>query len=277
MKNLFVLIVLAIALFACNKPSDTAQNVEGRSMSLESVLDANEAGNSNNSSTYKWSTEDHKIIKNARIGLRVKNIQESKKSIDESLKKFGAYYGNESFSNSDYEMAYNLSIRVPKANFEQLIAQIEVGKSEVLFKEVSATNVTEEYVDLETRLVNKRSYLQRYRELLKQAHSIKEILEIEEEIRGIEEEIESSQGRLNYLSNQVDLSTIDLNISMLKDYKFNPEEKPSFVERLKLSLANGWNGFVDLVLWIFRLWPFWFVAFVLIFLYRKWRKSRNTK
>ncbi|NJK85980.1 MAG: DUF4349 domain-containing protein [Bacteroidales bacterium] len=55
----------------------------------------------------------------------------------------------------------------------------------------------------------------------KKQKSISEILEIEEKIRGIEEEIESSQGRLNYLNSQVDFSTLDLNISRIKNLSLN--------------------------------------------------------
>jgi len=42
------------------------------------------------------------------------------------------------------------------------------------------------------------------KELLKQAQSVKEILEIEEKIRGWEEKIESTAGRLIYLRDLVD-------------------------------------------------------------------------
>ena len=60
--------------------------------------------------------------------------------------------------------------------------------------------MTDQFIDLETRLENKRNYLKRYNDLLLKANSIKEILEIEEKIRALEEEIESATGQLKYLS-----------------------------------------------------------------------------
>ena len=48
----------------------------------------------------------------------------------------------------------------------------------------------------------------RYRELLTRATSVEEILKIEEQIGNIRTEIESAEGRLRYLSNQVQYSTL---------------------------------------------------------------------
>ena len=137
--------------------------------------------------------------------------------------------------------------------------------------------MTDQFVDLETRLANKRSYLKRYNDLLKQAKTIKEILEIEEKIRGIEEEIESATGRLNYLSDQVDYSTLDLLISKSKEYKFHPDNRDRFSEQLKQSLSKGWFVFVDFVLLLLKIWPFWVIVVLIIYFWRKYKKHNGKK
>jgi len=99
--------------------------------------------------------------------------------------------------------------------------------------------VTEEFIDLETRLQNKISYLSKYNELLKKAKSVKDILEIEEKTRLIQEEIESVQGRLKFLNNQVDFSALDLQISKKLDLKQYSSNQGKFIERLKTSLTKA--------------------------------------
>ena len=220
---------------------------------------------------------EKKVIKDGQLQLQVTDLQETRLRMDALAKTYNAYYANESYNNSDVETSFNLTIRIPCANFEKFIADIESGKGEVLFKHILARDVTDQFIDLETRLETKRNYLEKYRELLKQAKNVKELLEIEEQIRGLEEEIESTTGRLKYLSNQVDYSTLELMISKPKDFKFNPENRHKFSERIKQSLSKGWFGFVDFVLFLIRIWPLGLIATVVGFIWKRFKKRKNKK
>jgi len=220
-----------------------------------------------------------KIIKDGRMTMQVQRLGYAKHRIDSLVQSLEGYYANESYSNTDRESSFNLNIRIPSINFEKFISAIESGEGEIQFKAIDARDVTDQFIDLETRLKNKRSYLNRYRDLLKQAKNIKEILEIEENIRGLEEEIESTVGRLKYLSDQVSYSTLDLYLFMRKDFTYNPQKQDSFFERLKQSLSKGWHAFISFLLFIIRLWPFWIVFLFVSYLWRKYRrkkKQRNT-
>jgi hypothetical protein len=218
-----------------------------------------------------------KIIKDGRLAILVSELEKTKSRIDILVKNNGGYYANESFNNSDWESSFNLKIRVPFTNFEKLINDIETGDGEIQYKEIEARDVTDQFIDLETRLENKRNYLIRYNDLLKQAKNVNEILEIEEKIRGLEEEIESTTGRLKYLSDLVDYSTLDLTISKKKEFKYNPVNRDKFSERIKLSLSKGWYGFVDFMLFVIKIWPFWILVTLIIYFWSKLNKRRNKK
>ena len=218
-----------------------------------------------------------KIIKDGRLAILVSELEKTKSRIDILVKTNGGYYANESFNNSDWESSFNLKIRVPFTNFEKLINDIETGDGEIQYKEIEARDVTDQFIDLETRLENKRNYLIRYNDLLKQAKNVNEILEIEEKIRGLEEEIESTTGRLKYLSDLVDYSTLDLTISKKKEFKYNPVNRDKFSERIKLSLSKGWYGFVDFLLFVIKIWPFWILVTLIIYFWIKLKKRKNKK
>lgn len=216
-----------------------------------------------------------KIIKDGRLGLRVEELENTKLRIDTLIENHGGYYANESFNNTDWESSYNLKIRIPCANFEKFISDIETGDGEIQYKEIDARDVTDQFIDLETRLENKRNYLKRYNDLLKEANSVREILEIEEKIRGLEEEIESTTGRLKYLSDLVDYSTLNLTISNQKDFKYNPAKRDKFLERLKQSLSRGWFGFVDSLLFIIKIWPFWIIVTLILYFWKKYKMTKK--
>jgi len=218
-----------------------------------------------------------KIIKDGNISVKANDINASKKGIDDLIKKLNAYYESEDLQNNDQTISYDLKIRVPADNFEKLISSIENGKDEIKSKSIQARDVTEEYVDIETRLTNKREYLKRYKELLSKASTVKDILAIEENIRTLQEEIESKEGRLKYLSDQVAFSTLDINLYKDKEFIYKPQAQDKFSERVKTSLSNGWTSIVDFVLWTITIWPYIILTIVGFFVIRRVIKKRKSR
>ncbi|MFB6342890.1 DUF4349 domain-containing protein [Saccharicrinis sp. FJH62] len=218
-----------------------------------------------------------KIIKDGNLGIKVTNLEKSKLRIDSLTKEFKGYYATEEFNNQEWDLSYKLEIRIPCDNFEHFISKVETGKNKVLYKEINARDVTDDFIDLEARILNKKAYLNRYKDLLKKAQNVKEILDIEDKIRVIEEEIDSTTGRLKYLGDQVEYSTLDLMIAEETEYKYEPAKRAQFTESLKQSLVKGWYGFVDLILFMFKIWPFWIVTTVLFLGWRRLRKDRKKR
>lgn len=222
-------------------------------------------------------TGPKKIIKDGHMTVKSTDIAESKKSMDGILKNLKAYYETEELQNNDYRTSYTLRIRIPSENFEQLISAIESGGDEIMHKSIQTRDVTEQYMDIETRLTNKRGYLKRYKELLAKANSIKDILSIEAEIRPLEEEIESQEGRLRYLSDQVAFSTLNMTLYTDKEYVYKPQPKDNFWERVKKSVSSGWSAVVDFVLWTIAVWPFIILILIVYYQVRRVRRKRNLK
>jgi hypothetical protein len=216
-----------------------------------------------------------KIIKDGRMGLKVTDLEKTKKNVDELVKSNEGYYSNESYTNTDFESSYQLKIRIPAENYEKFITGIESGEAEITYKEIDARDVTDQFIDLETRLNNKRNYLQRYQNFVKQAANIKEILEIEEKIRGLEEEIESTVGKLKYIGDQVDYSTLDLSITQQKEFRYSPSVHGKFTEKLKQSFSKGWYGFVEFFLFMIRIWPVWIIGVILYYVVRRYKQRKR--
>ncbi len=221
--------------------------------------------------------ENKKIIKDGNISIKTQEINASKLSLDLLIKKLNAYYEREDLFNNDQQISYSLKVRIPANNFEKLILSIENGKDEVTNKSIQARDVTEEFVDIETRLENKREYLKRYKILLSKAFTISDILAIEENIRVIQEEIESKEGKLKFLTDQVSFSTLEINLFKNKDYIYKPEEQDVFFERIKNSLSYGFTSIVNLVVWFISIWPYLIFVGVGVYYIRKKLRNRNKK
>lgn len=279
MKNILSILILTFLLVSCHqkqssKVSNTLADVEEEMLPLTRAEEVNPPP----PPLPPLKTQDvvikKKIIKDGQLGIQVDNLANAKSRIDTLVQKYSGYYDNENFNNSDQKSYYNLKIRIPSANFERFIHEIETGKGEIKYKHIDAIDVTDQFIDLEARLQNKKNYLKRYNELLAKAQTVKDILEIEEKIRGIEEEIESTTGRLKYFSDLVEYSTLDLTISKQKDFKYNPADRGHFTERLKQALTKGWFGLIDFILFFINLWPLWIIVAIILYAWKKLKKKK---
>lgn len=220
-------------------------------------------------------TTQKKIIKDGTMRIKTADMPAAKKRFDELLKSLNAYYELEDLQNNDAQIRYELKIRIPAENFEKLISGIESGRDEITGKNIQARDVTEEYLDIATRLENKRVYMKRYQELLSKAQKIEDILAIDENIRNLQEEIESSEGRLKYLNDQVAFSTLNVTLFKAKEYTYKPPQQDKFTERVKSAFSNGWSTLVNLVIGLFGIWPWLILLLVVYRIVRRMVKNKR--
>jgi hypothetical protein len=281
---MFMTFRLHILLLATVISCQSSRNYEGGNNEQEASLTmANDASTALNfkeaevpfaSDPSLHSSFSRKIIKEGRMEILVKDLESGKQLVDGLVKKHQGYFANETMNNQEFQHGYTLTLRIPAKTFDTFLSQLKSGDLEVAFISVTSQDVTEEFIDLETRLRNKKNYINRYADLLKKAKSVKDILEIEEKTRIIEEEVESTQGRLKYLNHQVMYSTLNLQISKKNDFNRYSNHKGKFLDRLKLSLVKGWFGMVTFVLFIIRIWPVWILAGAVYYGIKKIRKRR---
>lgn len=238
-----------------------------RQAAVKKTADLNEA-------TYN---RDKKIIKDASVGVEVDDYTEYRILLDSLVNTLKGYISNDNLNKSDYAINGNLTIRIPAKNFNNFINLLERGSQKLLYKNISARDVTEEFIDIEARLKTKKEVEKRYRELLSKARNVKEILEVEEKLRIIREEIEAREGRLNYLKKQVAFSTIHLQITQKLDYRYEPAKQKNFFQRLFKSLDKGWKGFVVFLLFLVRIWPVLLIGFLTFYYIRRVRRKRKLK
>ncbi|SDQ05174.1 protein of unknown function [Chryseobacterium soldanellicola] len=239
----------------------------------EKLMPDNKVDNTSNSPN-KIDTISKKIIKNGEMKIQVGDIKNAQNQVDEILKKNKAYLQKEEFQNTDTNENLNLTIRVPHANFDALINSFSDGVGSVLSKNISSNDVTEEYTDVSIKLTNKKIYLEKYRDMLKNAATTKDILEIQENIRELEDEIDVSEGTLRFIDDRVNYST--LNLSLYKEkVRSSATSKIGFGSRFGDSLTEGWNSFVAFFLGVISLWPFLLLIPLIIFVWRKWRARKK--
>lgn len=189
-----------------------------------------------------------KLIKTGTLEFETSNLETTYQLVRQAAQSNEAFLSNESTSNQYDRIVQHLTIRVPSRNFDKLIKAVSEGVKRFDTKTIEATDVTEEFVDAEARLKTKKQLEQRYQELLKRANKVSEILEIEEQIGELRAEIEAVEGRLRYLNNRVDYSTLDVQFY---------QKMPSLARNDRhfgRAFLQGWDNFVSLLFGLVANW-----------------------
>lgn len=215
-----------------------------------------------------------KVIKTANLRFTTTNLDNSYKKVASAITKYHATIQNDN-SGKDYNSVYrNITVRVANTNFDAFIAEISKGVGYFDRKEISAQDVTEQYIDIQARIKAKKTLENRYLELLSKANKVPEILEIEKELATIREEIEAKEGQLNYLQSQVSMSTVS--IEMYVENASGNNATVSYGRKMGNAIKSGFNGLSTFFLGILYIWPFILILAITFFFVRyKLRKKQK--
>ncbi|SNR14214.1 DUF4349 domain-containing protein [Tenacibaculum jejuense] len=273
------LFLMLLQVFACSKKSPSYRENISVSESYASENDL-KASAASEEVKYKSTIETIekqklKIIKTGELKLKVKNVKRATAQIKTLLEKYNAYIANLRYENTSYQKQNNFTIKVPKAYFDMLLDSISTYAEVLDYENVSTQDVTEEFLDIETRLATKLQVKERYETILKKkAKTVEDIIYAEEKLGAIQEEIEVAQGRLKYLSNRVMLSTIHVKLYEEIPYKVSKVKTETFGSKFKRAISFGWTFLENLVLTLVHIWPVILIGVVGFLLYRKRKKTK---
>lgn len=216
-----------------------------------------------------------KIIKSGDLRFQTDDLDKTYSQIRNAVKKYKASIKADSQNKDDERLTRRINIRIPNENFDAFITDISKGVSYFDLKSISSDDVTEEYIDVASRIKTKKVLEERYYDLLKKATKISEMLEIEKKLSEIREEIEAKEGRLKYIENKVSMSTLD--IEFYKPLAEGQKATVSYGGRIGNALVSGFNGISNFFIELLGIWPVIVTLVVLIILIRKRIKRKNKK
>lgn len=178
-----------------------------------------------------------RIIFDADIRLVVKKVADAENEINKYLKQVDGYIAEASVDRTQgEELTGHWKVRVPVNKFDSFLDEVaKLGVAEN--RRQTAQDVTEEYVDLEAQITNKKRLEERIVALLKDATGkIKDVLEVENQLSRVRGEIEQLEGRFRYLTNRTDFTTVS--IIAREEENYVPPAAPTFTNRI----ARAWTG-----------------------------------
>lgn len=223
-------------------------------------------------STSESQLTDRKMIETGSLELLVNSAEQTAKDMQGIAERLGGFVSASNvYEISDGIKTGSVTIRVPASSFNQAMDDTKKLAIKVEHESVNAQDVTEQYVDLESRLRNLQAQEQQYLIILKQAVKIADIMQVSSKIDEVRQQIEQIQGQLNYLSRQVDMASLSANLTEEADVQvFGLHWRPLY--EVKLAFRNmlaSLQGYVDAMIKVIFSLPvilLWLVTIGLIIL-----------
>lgn len=281
MKTILMTVIMLVCLGACQyEGKSRAENKSGMAQTIEANMSedtemaaprSDELSPPPPPDPNQLAPPASKIVKNASLTIQVKDIKSTRKDLQELGKRYRVIVSNEEETRMYDRVQVTMSIQVAPERLDSFLIELEELALYVEQRNVSLQDVTQQYVDLESRIKSRKAVIERYQQLLKVAKSVKDILEVEEKLNYAIEELESSEAQMRVLSGQIKYSNVNLAYYELIDQPAVAQR--GFFSRLLSSLQDGWQFLQLLTLGIVAVWPVWIILAVIIAWWVK-RKKR---
>jgi len=176
------------------------------------------------SGEYSDSTIEPKIQVNGSLSMEVSSLDSTISKVKNIVSNNDGRIvsSNSGYSNQPY---VNINILIPSSTFDGVLDDIKLLSTIVTNENIYTNDVTEEYIDIDSRLGVMLEAENRFIDLLPEAKNVEDIVQIEKEVMRIRGEIDSLKGRMKYLTTTTKNSQLNLYI----------------VEEMPISGGDGWN------------------------------------
>ena len=231
-----------------------------------------------------------KLIKNVNLSVETETFEELLATITEKTESFSGYIEESyTYNGSNYygrgTRNASMTVRIPAQQLDAFLSSVS-EVSNVISRNDSVSDVTLQYVDMESHKKALTAEQDRLLELLEQAESVEDIITIESRLSDVRYQIESMESQLRTLQNQVSYSTVYLDIQEVE--KLTPVEEQTrgemiregFVDSL-YGVGNGLLAFGTAVIIDLPYLVVWAAVILLVILIirllRKHRKNKKQK
>jgi hypothetical protein len=162
--------------------------------------------------------QDRMVIRNANLTLVVENPTASVDTISKLAEEMGGFV----VSSYLYQTAYGsgdltttqgtLTIRVPAERLDEVLEAVKSTAIEVRSENISGEDITQQYVDLQSRLRNLEAAEAQLQEIMGSATLTEDVMMVYNQLVQVRGEIESVKGQMQYYEQSARLSAVTMEL-----------------------------------------------------------------
>ncbi|MFE9648450.1 DUF4349 domain-containing protein [Streptomyces sp. NPDC006365] len=246
-----LLLAAALALTGCTgandagSTSDSGGKPAARADAGAAGLQQEDSSDKDQKATAPPKMSATHIIRTASLTVQVKDVPKALAEARTAVENAGGIVGNETTDRDRKGREHSrVVLRVPTDRYEEVLADLE-GSGRLINRTAKAQDVTDQVVDVESRIKTQRASVIRIRELMDQATKLSDVVTLEGELSTRQADLESLLAQQASLKDRTSLATITLSLSETP-VKAAEDEDPGLAD----ALSGGWNAFVATFRWI---------------------------
>lgn len=281
-------LLAAALLAACGASSDSyasSPSAANGSYYDESAAMEGEYGGTDSGSTTPTldpsaQNTEQKIVYTADMRIEATDFAAARDAFLAAVEDTGGWLEHTYVSGSeeDHDRYASYTVRVPAENYRAFLEQAGKGGSVSSLSE-DASNITENYIDVQARLAALEAQRDRLNALADKAETTADLLEIENQLTDVQYELESYTRKLRAMDSQVMYSTVEATLNEVAVY--SPTASTSFGQRIADAFSEGGAGFVSFVqglaVAVVYLWPLLLIVAVVVAAGILWRRKHPKK
>ncbi|MBQ2057293.1 MAG: DUF4349 domain-containing protein [Oscillospiraceae bacterium] len=191
-----------------------------------------------------------KMIYSASVTLETTEFEKTLDSLNALISSYGGFIESSYVTGQSYSLKWNnydplrsaeYVIRVPSTGFKSMINDFS-GIGNVTEQRDWAENITEQFYDSQSRLNTLKVEEERLLAMLEKADNVTDMIDLEARLSEVRYNIESVTSRLRNWQNQVDYSTVTVNITEVKELTTIVEPQRTYWEEIGDGLAASLRG-----------------------------------
>ncbi len=230
--------------------------------------------------------QGRKLITTLRLTAETEKLDESLASVEAKVKELGGYIqSSDTYYDSYYYDSYKsaqstyLVLRIPAEKLDIFLETVE-SATNITNKSTSVEDVTLQYVDLESHKSALLTEEARLTELMEKAESVEDLITIEDKLADVRYQLESMESQLRTYDNQIDYSTVYLDIREVSRTTAKPQ---TTIERMISGFGDSLYGvgigirdfFVGIVIYLPYIIVWAVIICLVIFIIRKVLKLKK--
>lgn len=156
---------------------------------------------------------DRKVIQESDVSLLVKDVRQSADAIIAKSASMGGYMVNSYFNNPGEAPSATVTVRVPATKLTEYLSFLRSHGVKVVSENLSGQDVTDQYVDINSRIATLLTTKAKFEQILSQATEVSDILNINQQIINIQSQIDSYKGQQQYLDKSAQSSRVTIYLS----------------------------------------------------------------
>ncbi|MER5438070.1 DUF4349 domain-containing protein [Streptomyces sp. NPDC002790] len=213
------------------------------------------------------------VIRTAHLSVRVKDVPDALDKARTAAEDAGGMVGDETTDRDGHgHERSRVTLRVPQESYEDVLGQL-AGSGRLLEQNRTAKDVTDQVVDVDSRIKSQRASVARVRELMDRAEKLSDVVTLEGELGTRQSELEALLAQQDSLKDRTSLATITLRLTETPPPPADTD--PGFLD----ALSAGWNSFTTTLKWIgiavAAVLPFATLLALVAFLIARFIRSRN--